>query len=367
MDLSIQLSDGGAGVAPEAFSYGPTILEVVPNGATAEGGQTGAIIGYGFGNLASGVQVTIGGQSAPVTAVYSSAPISPYPFPTNAVQFTIPSGTAGATADVTVTTPSGSITATGAFHYTAATRSYPVTANLQAGIYDAGRGLYYFTDQKRIQVFSESAAKWLSPIALPNVTSNTQLLAISESPDGTKLAVSDYGGQIIYVLNPDNPASATGYPMSLDTDGFSSLLAPDGLAVTNSGMVYFDTNDIGGTGTPAIHKLDTSADTITDLYYEDRIFPSSGGVADKFDRVILSPDGMNIYTNVEGVSYVINPSNDLMTQSHATSTGDGGVQDLEVSNDSSTVWTSTASSPTNHSILKHRQRTSIGRLGSLPQ
>jgi hypothetical protein len=205
------------------------------------------------------------------------------------VQFTIPSGTAGATADVTVTTPSGSITATGAFHYTAATRSYPVTANLQAGIYDAGRGLYYFTDQKRIQVFSESAAKWLSPIALPNVTSNTQLLAISESPDGTKLAVSDYGGQIIYVLNPDNPASATGYPMSLDTDGFSSLLAPDGLAVTNSGTVYFDTNDIGGTGTPAIHKLDTSADTITDLYYEDRIFPSSGGVADKFDRVITQP------------------------------------------------------------------------------
>src|SRR5580693_3902431 len=46
---------------------------------------------------------------------------------------------------------------------------------------------------------------------------------------------------------------------------------------------------------------------------------------------------MNIYTNVEGVSYVINPSNDLMTQSHATSTGDGGVQDLEVSNDSSAV------------------------------
>jgi hypothetical protein len=132
VDLYIQLSDGGAGVAPEAFSYGPTILEVVPNGATAEGGQTGAIIGYGFGNSLSGVQVTIGGQSAHVTAVYTSAPIEPYPFPANGLQFTIPAGTAGTAVDVTVTTPSGSTTATGAFHYTAATDFYPVTANLQA-------------------------------------------------------------------------------------------------------------------------------------------------------------------------------------------------------------------------------------------
>jgi len=340
VDLSIELSDGGAGVAPESFSYGPTILEVVPNGATAEGGQTGAIIGYGFGDSTSGVQVTIGGQSAPVIAVYNYAPIEPYPFPTNALTFTIPSGTAGTAADVTVTTPSGSVTATGAFHYTAATNFYQVTANLQAGIYDAGRNLYYFTDQKQIQVFSKSTGKWLSPIALPNVSGKTQLLAISESPDGAKLAVSDYGGQTIYVLNPDNPASAIGYPMSLDNDGFSSLLAPDGLAVTDTGMVYFDTNDIGGTGTPAVHKLDTSTSSITDLYYMvlgDRIFPASGGVADEFDRVLLSPDGTEIYTNVEGISYVINPLNDQMTSSVATSTGDGGVQDLEVSGDASTV------------------------------
>jgi hypothetical protein len=43
VDLAVVLSDGGVGFAPESFSYGPTILEVVPNGATAEGGQTGVI------------------------------------------------------------------------------------------------------------------------------------------------------------------------------------------------------------------------------------------------------------------------------------------------------------------------------------
>lgn len=340
VNLSVQLSDGSEGVAPEAFSYGPTILEVVPNGATAEGGQTGAIIGYGFGSSLSAVQVMIGGQTAPVTAVRPYAPIEPYPFPTNALQFTIPAAAAGTVADVTVTTPSGSFTAKGAFHYTAATTSYPVTATLQAGLYDAGRNLYFFTDQKQIQVFSPATAAWLAPIPLPHVTSSTQLLAIAESPDGTKLAVSDYGGQAIYVLDPDNPASATAYPMSLDKDGFSSSLAPDGLAVTNAGNVYFDTNDINGTGTPAIHKLNTSAGTITDLRYASGVFnygPVSGGTADKFDRVILSPDGTNIYTNVEGSSNVINPATDEMTGSAATSSADGGVPDLAVSGDSSTV------------------------------
>ena len=57
--------------------------------------------------------------------------------------------------------------------------------------------------------------------------------------------------------NPDNPASATSYPMSLDNDGFSASLAPSGLAVTNEGMVYFDTGDINGTGTPLFHELNT--------------------------------------------------------------------------------------------------------------
>ena len=191
VDLTTVLSDGGVGFAPESFSYGPTILEVVPNGATAEGGQTGAIIGYGFGSSASGIQVTVGGQSAPVISVYDFAPISPYPFPANALQFAIPPGTAGASVDVTVSTASGSTTATGAFHYTAAVQSFPIDANLQSGIYDAGRDLYYFADQAQIQVLSRTDGKWISPIPLPGTSGKTQLLAISESPDGTKLAVSD--------------------------------------------------------------------------------------------------------------------------------------------------------------------------------
>jgi hypothetical protein len=330
VDLAVVLSDGGVGLAPEGFSYGPTILEVVPNGATAEGGQTGTIIGYGFGDSTSGIQVTVGGQSAPVTAVYNYAPIEPYPFPTNELQYTIPPGTAGATLDVTVSTASGSAIATGAFHYIPAVQSYALTANLQAGIYDAGRDLYYFADQAQIQVLSKSTGTWLSPISLPGVASKTQLMAISESPDGTKLAVSDYGGQAIYVLNPDSPASATSYSMSLDNDGFSASLAPSGLAVTDGGIVYFYTADISGTGAPAFHKLNTATRSITDLGSL-----LSGGLTDEFVRVILAPDGSKVYGNIERVSFWLDTSNDKISYFSMYLSDD--FPDLAVSGDGSTV------------------------------
>jgi hypothetical protein len=336
VDLAVVLSDGAVAVVPEAFSYGPTILEVVPNGATAEGGQTGAIIGYGFGDSATEVQVTVGGQSVPVTAVYNHPPIEPYPFPANALQFTIPPGAAGTAVDVTVTTPAGSATATNAFHYVPTVQSYALAASLQSGIYDAGRDLYYFADRAQVQVLSKTAGTWLSPISLPGTSSKTQFLAISESPDGTRLAVSDFGGQAIYVLNPDNPLSAQIYPMSLDKSGFADSIAPDGLAVTNDGMVYFSTRDINGTGTPLFHKLNTAKGSIIDLGYLDGL--ASGGSSDEFDRVFLSSDGRRVYSSISGdvtIGFWVDTSNDSMH--FAGYNYFGGSNDLAVSGDGATI------------------------------
>ena len=336
VDLAVTLTDGGVAFVPEGFSYGPTILEVIPNGATAEGGQTGAIIGYGFGDSISGIQVTVGGESAPVTTLHNSAPIEPYPFPTTALQFTIPPGAPGSVVDVNVSTPAGSVTAREAFHYTTAVESYPVTGNLQSGIYDPSRDLYYFTDQAEIKVLSRSLRKWLSPISLPNVSSNTRLLAISESPDGTKLAVSDIGGRTIYLLNPDDPATAKSYPMALDHDAFADSIAPGGLAVTDAGMIYFDTRDINGTGTPLFHKLNTTTASIIDLGYSDGL--ASGGLGDQFDRVVLSPDGSKVYSSTSGdvtIGFWLNPSNDQIHFGVANSFG--GFQDLAVSGDGATL------------------------------
>jgi hypothetical protein len=331
VDLTVTLSDGAVGIAPEGFSFGRTILEVVPNAATAEGGQLGAIIGYGFGQDASGLQVTVGGKSAPVTVLHASAPVSPYPFPAEAFQFTIPPGTAGTTVDVTVTTAFGSATATAAFHYTAATESHPVTANLQSGIYDSHRNLYYFTDQAKIQVLSRSTG-WLTPISLPSVTSKTQLLAISESPDGSVLGVSNYGDQTICVLNPDTPSTIKCYAM----EGiFASDLAPTGLAITDTGFVYFATNDINGTGTPAFHKLDTGTGAVTDLGAANGL--SSGGVVDKFERALLNKDGTRVYGDNEGATFWVDTSNDQIHFSPGTNSLGGDPPEIALSADASTV------------------------------
>lgn len=333
VDLSVQMSDGELGIVPEGFSYGPTILEVVPNGATAEGGQIGAIIGYGLGNTPSDVQVTIGGQPAPVVAVYPYPPIEPYPFPTNGLQFTVPAGTAGTAVDITVTTASGSTTAKGAFHYTAASTSYPISTilgtELQAGIYDPHRDLYFFTSQTQIHVLSKAEGLWLPSISLSGIGKNTQLLAISESPDGSLLAVSDYGGQAIYVLNPDNPSTAKSYPMPVDYEN-TSLLAPSGLAITDAGMVYFASADIGGTGIPGFHQLNTTTGSIQDVGY------TTSDIGGKNSRVLLSPDGSRVYANIEGDTFWVDTSNDQVYDSAATG-GSAGAPDLAISGDGSTV------------------------------
>jgi len=323
VDLSILMSDGGVGIAPEAFSFGPTILEVVPNGATADGGQTGTIIGYGFGTTTSGIQITLGGSAAPVTAIHSTPPLEPYPFPVEGVQFTIPAGSAGSTVDVTVTTSSGTATAKSAFTYTAAAQSFTNSAALQAGIYDAGRGRYYFTSQSQIQVLSGTGG-WLTSISLPGTTSASNFSAIAESQDGTKLAVSDYGGQAIYVLNPDNPAGVTRYPMPLFFT--ENIYAPSGLTVTNGGLIYFATGDLGGTGTSAFHALDTSTGVFTIL----GSFQSGGGDFD--DRILLSPDGSHLYGNIERQCFWFNTANTASIYTASESS-----YDLAVSADGSTV------------------------------
>jgi len=329
-DLTMVLSDGGIGIAPEGFSYGPTILEVVPNAATADGGQVGAVIGYGFGNTTSGIRVTVGGQPAAVTAIHAGPPIEPYPFPAEALQFTIPKGTAGSSVDVTVTTPSGAAT-TGGFRYIASVESFPLTASLQQGVYDSHRGLYYFTDQARIQVLSRVTGKWLAPIPLPNSNGKNQLTAISESPDGSLLAVSDFGGQQICVLNPDNPSSIQCYAMPLEGMA-TSPLAPAGLAVANGGIVYFATSELiplPGMLPPGFHKLNTGANTISDL--------GTWQSGSKFDKVILSPDGSRVYAEIDGGILWMNTATDQLTLISGNGAVPTGPVDFAISADGSTV------------------------------
>jgi IPT/TIG domain len=63
-DFSVVLPDNSLKIMPEAFSYGPTIVELLPNAASAEGGAQATIFGYGLGQQVSDLQVTVGRQPA---------------------------------------------------------------------------------------------------------------------------------------------------------------------------------------------------------------------------------------------------------------------------------------------------------------
>jgi WD40 repeat protein len=329
-DFTAVYANNYVAMMPEAFSYGPSIVEVVSNAATAEGGATGAIVGYGFGQAASDVQVTVGGKPAPVTALETNPPIIPYPYLVETLQFTVPPGSPGP-ADITLTTANGSTTAAGAFHYVPAVKSYPLPgASLQDGIYDPTRKIYYFADKSEIQVLSLTAGGWQTPITLPGVGNNTQLNALSLSPDGSKLAVSDLGDMTIYLVDPDNPAAA--HSFALPQTGFDLGTAPTGLAVLDNGTIYFATVDTDGTGDWAFHKLDTNTATFTDFMQQD------GGDGDFFIRVLLGSNG-RIYSQIEGTVFFVDSANDEMTFATTINSGSGGNDELTLSADGTTLVT----------------------------
>jgi hypothetical protein len=320
VDLTALFNEGTIALAPEGYSYGPTILEVVPDAATADGGQQGAVIGYGFGSSASAIQVSIGGQSAPIQNLYDYAPINPYPFPVETLTFTIPAGVAGATT-ISITSPSG--TTGGTFTYTPESVSYPVSATLQEGIYDANRNLYFFSDTAKIQVFSPASGTWQTPISLPGITSTSQLLGIAESPDGSLLAVSDFGGQAIFVLDPSDPSVVTRYAMP------SNLFAPTGLTVLDNGNIYFAGSAPNGIGEADLWELLTSTGQFQALNAGASEIPTADYI-----RVLLSPDQTKVYA-LEGAAYWVNTSTNGVDQASEASAGE---TDGAVSADGSTVY-----------------------------
>ena len=333
VDFTAIFSNNNVGIMPESFSYGPTIVEVVSNAATAEGGATGALIGYGLGQQTSDVQVQVGGTPATVTAVFSTVPYEPYPFPVEALEFVVPPGTPGTAVDITVTNADGSVTAGKSFYYASATTQFPLpNAVLQAGIYDSHRNVYYFADQSKIQVLSPTQG-WQSPITLPNTGTTTQLLALSLLPDGSKLAVSDFGDKVIYVLNPDSPASAQAW--ALPQQGNDSGMRPTGLAILDNGLVYFGTSGgATGGGEWAFHKLDTSTGVFTDF---TQLLESDQ--EDDFIRVLSSPDQSRVYSCIEGLPFFMDTSTDQQTIEYGIAGLSGSLPELAMSGDGSTLVT----------------------------
>jgi hypothetical protein len=297
-------SDGGVDYVPEGFSYGPTILQVTPNEATA-GGGTGFIYGYGFGpptqsssSIPAGLTVTIGGKPAKVTAFSSNAyGISSPPFPLQALSYTIPSGTAGTSADVSVTSSSGTATVHNGMTYLPAIQKYALAGSaLAEGIYDPYTDLYYFTDATQIRVFSKTNGQWLPPITLPPADNPQRLWGIALSPDGSEMAVTDLTGQAIYVLSLSAPSNIQKFPLSQAVTGDRDT---PGIAISDTGALY-----VAAWGYNGFFKLDTSSGATTTY----NISP----VGD-YLRTLISSDNSQVYFNEGGAVLSIDTATDKVS------------------------------------------------------
>lgn len=311
-DVYAFTADGGMQLLPEGFSYGPTILEVTPNMATAEGGGTGYIYGYGFGPLStttipSDLKVTIAGVAAQISAFFPNAYNLAYPpFPLQAIAYTIPPGATGSSVNVAVSTNSGSTTASGALTYLSPIQLFELAGStLAQGTYDSYTGLYYFTDTNQLQVFSRTRGEWLSPISIPAPKGATQRLwGIALSPDGKNLVVSDAMAGVIYVLNPTSPSSVKTFPIQ---PIYGAVTNPAGVAISDLGMVYYAVVELGIGGAEQFFKLDTTTGAITNYGIQGPNFPQ-----DIYLRTMISSDNSRVFFNDLGYIFYIDTATDTM-------------------------------------------------------
>ncbi len=314
-------ADGGMQLVPEGFSYGPSILEVAPNASTADGGGIGVIYGYGFGpanatTIPTGLSVTVGGLFTSIVGFNSNAyNLSSPPFLLQSVYYAIPPGASGTSADVSVTSSSGTGLAHNAMLYLPAAQQFPlVGSSLAQGIYDPVRDLYYFTDTNRIQVFSLTQGSWLAPINIPAPSGATQRLwGIALSPDGSKLAVADAQANVIYLLDPANTSAVQTFPFTPPyNSGFISH--PIGVAISNAGIIYITAFVEGGTGTHNFFKLDTSTGTLTDYGIDgpDMYNVVTDTPLDVYLRTEISSDNSRVFFNDDGYVFNIDTATDTV-------------------------------------------------------
>ena len=308
VDVSIATTNGALLTVFNGFSYGPSVEKALTNASTAEGGSTVTIFGHGLfdeyinGGFKTAPQVTIGGNSATFVAPqYFQYSDQTAPTPLELIQVVIPPGTAGQSGDIVVSNSSGSGTLKNGISFVPETRQYPLPgAQLAEGIYDQWRDVYYFADQSQIQVFSRTLAKWLTPINIPKVAGQTaqRLWAISLSPNGSKLAVSDFAGSMIDVLNPDNPSAVRSFSVASLPGTNIPVVQPCGLAVTDRGVVYFS-----GAASVApqdyanvLAKVDTVTGAISTYTIDEAYPPGIWGLSGNiYNRVLLTRDNLHVY------------------------------------------------------------------------
>ncbi len=250
VNLTSFFQNGWLAIAPDAFSYGPQILQVLPNAGRITGGDLAQIYGYGFGGDPTKISVKIGGAAATVQKVESVTSIASslgldagYPFSLERITLQTPAGSAGK-ADVLVSAPSGFTTSAKSFQYLHSVQSYSKPGFFRFVLYDQGRQRVYLTNVDHLDVFDLQQNSFLTPIRPPGGPApNAGLRGLALTPDNLQLIVADFGAQNVYLLDP---AAGTGTTVAVGgVPGFTNS-GPARVAATSTQSVFVGLSGEGG-------------------------------------------------------------------------------------------------------------------------
>ena len=266
-NIAAYFPSGWLSLAPDAFSYGPQVLEILPNAGNPAGGETIQIYGYGFGSDPTKVTVKIGGVTATVQKAENMSTIAPslgldptYPFPIERITLQTPSGAAGK-ADVAITSPAGSITASKSFQYLQSENFYAKPAFDRFVVYDQTRQWLYMSNVDHVDVLDLATDFFhepgIEPPGGPPPTAGIRGLALT--PDASQLVAADFGSQCVYLFDPD---TASGSTVTVGgVAGFSNS-GPSRVAATSTQAVFVGLSaESGSSGscTSCLGQLNLSA------------------------------------------------------------------------------------------------------------
>ncbi|HEY1483246.1 MAG TPA: IPT/TIG domain-containing protein [Candidatus Acidoferrum sp.] len=252
-NLIAYFSNGWLALAPNAFSFGPKITQILPNAGSAAGGDTITILGYGFGPASGSVTVSIGGQSATVQKLESVSAFakalaldSTFPFAMERITVTAPPGTPGK-ADISISAASGTTAAPKSFQYVTSSQTFTAPALHKFILYDQSRQRLYLSSTAQVDLFDLASQSFSAPLALfpGGPPPNAGLRGLTLTPDSSQLIVADFGGQSIYLADPSQPATPGTKIAVGGVTGFASS-GPARVTATNVSTVFVGLSGEGG-------------------------------------------------------------------------------------------------------------------------
>lgn len=251
VNLTAYFQDSWLAIAPDAFSYGPQVLQILPNAGASSGGDSVQIYGYGFGTDPTKISVKIGGTSSIMQKIENVSTIAPflgldasYPFPIERITLQTPSGSPGK-ADVLISAPAGSTTSPNAFQYLQGVNAYAKAGLFKFLTYDQPRQRIYLSNIDHVDVFDLQQNLFLSPIQPPGgPPPNAGLRGVALTPDGSQLVVADFGTQNVYLLDPLKGTGTTVFVGGVS--GFTNS-GPARVAPTSLQTVFVGLSGEGGT------------------------------------------------------------------------------------------------------------------------